>query len=226
MNKLALLIPVGLGLAAGVMNFLAVKSSVQPIDVITITSDAKPGAEITTDRIAPLSLRADKKLLRSAIRWEDRAVILNRRLNRDLAAGEILLMADLRLAENDPKSNLKEGEASLTFSAPAGKIAPGTRVGDEIMVQVQEGNADEEGTAAKAKGVRLIGPFRIVSLGEAPPLAIRDATRTIVVGVLRKKNNPEQYADPNATLLELCARPKAPGEAGTILGVEFAVTAK
>ncbi len=220
MNKLAILIPIGLGLLAGVMNFLAVRSSIKPIELVSVNDTIRPGTPIAASMLVPISVRADQAILRSAIPWEQRGIVFERRVNRELGKGEILLFADVRQMDTDAVRNLREGETSLTISVPESKIVPGLRISDDVMVVVAARGAEEEDTTiTKGQSVRLVGPFRVVGLGDAPGSGVsRDEPRSIVLAV--RVNNNGELIDQSARDLEN-ARPKRPGDRPLIIGLEF-----
>ena len=219
MNKLAFLIPVGLGVAAGVFNFLAVRSSVKPIELVAVNDTVKAGTPVTASMLVPLAVRADKEILRSAIPWEQRGLILGRKISREVMKNELILFTDVRLTESDVKQNLRDNEASLTVAVNAAKVVPGVRIGDDVVVLIQ-GKGDDDETPVPGKlGVRVVGPFRVIGFGE-PTGSGQNESRVIVLAV--KLRNGE-LADQGAKDLEEATRGRR-GDKSPVLGVEYPYT--
>lgn len=216
MNKLAILIPIGLGIAAGVMNFLAVRSSIKPIELVAVNDTVKAGSPITASMLVPVSLRADKEILRSAIPWEQRGLILGRKINREIIKNELILFTDVRLTESDVKQNLRDSEASLTVAVNASKVVPGVRIGDEVVVLIQGKSDDEESPIAGKFGVRVVGPFRVIGFGE-PTGSGQNEARVIVLAVKLKNG---EIVDQGARDLEEATRGRR-GDKSPVLGVEY-----
>lgn len=217
MNKLAILIPIGLGIAAGVFNFLAVRSSIKPLELVAVNDAVKSGTPVTASMLTPLSVRADKDILRSAIPWDQRGVILGRKINREIMKNELILFTDVRLTESDVKQNLRDGEASLTVAVPAAKVVPGVRIGDDVVVLIQAGKGDDDESPVAGKvGVRAVGPFRIIGFGEPTGSGANEAR--VVVLAIKLRNG--EIADQGAADLEAATRGRR-GDKSPVLGIEY-----
>ncbi|MCU0703139.1 MAG: SAF domain-containing protein [Fimbriiglobus sp.] len=188
MNKtvLTILIPLGLGITAGVFNLLAVRAATGTVDLTVVKDDLKGGTVLTAEMLGRLSVRADPGVFRSAVKYEDRGVLIGRSVNRPLAAGEVLLVADVRSTGTfDVRANLRAGERTLTLTVKQNRVVPGLRVGDEVEVLVH-GVAEVEPRPARDAGptYRPVGPFRVVGLDDRSASAgggFRDDERQVVV---------------------------------------------
>jgi hypothetical protein len=163
-TSLRVLIPLGLGLAAGLLNFIALRSATAPLYVVVVRDNVKVGTELTDRMLDRLSVRADRELVKSAVPYEERGLVVGRRVNRPMQAGEIVFFSDVRIYGGEEiRDNLRPGEVSLTMIAKHSRIAPGLRIGDEVSIVV----AERPGTASAGAIVsRVVGPFRLVGFGE------------------------------------------------------------
>lgn len=183
---LAWAIPLGLGVVAGFIYLTSVRAGTRPIELVGVSQNMKAGDDLTEDRLTRVSVRADKTLLRSAIRWEDRGLLVGRRVNRALVEGELLLFTDVRQSVGDVSANLKPDEASRTAAVPQFRVVPGLRVGDSVVFLVA-GDVAENDPAPDSKGRRSsggeLGPFRVVGLSERTESTNPADQRLVVVAV-------------------------------------------
>jgi hypothetical protein len=190
-NRIGLLIPVVIGVVAGALNFMAVRSAVTPIALVAAGRDLKAGSELTEDALTRVNLRADRTVVRSAVRWEERGILVGRRVNRAVNKDELIFFADARQAGGEAALNLRAGEASITVAVPPARVVPGVRVGDDVMVLlVREGVGLPAPPTEPRPGAesRLIGPFRVVGFGERSDpfqggIPSREEMRQVVVAV-------------------------------------------
>lgn len=230
MNKTVatVVIPICLGVAAAILNLMAVRSATSTVDLTVVNADVKAGTPLTEDMLGRLTVRADKDVFRSAVRYEDRGVLVGRPVARPLVAQEVVLLADIRLSGTfDVRANLRPGERSLTLTVKTTRIVPGLRVGDEVDVVLsgdpdppaESGDPPRRPTPAARGGRTLgtVGPFRVVGLGERPEGtsgAYRVEDRQVVIAY--------GAATPvrDFTAVERAAYRRDGGE--QILGVEYA----
>src|SRR5262249_2339584 len=134
---------------------------------VVLHEDAAAGTELTATMLGKVSVRADRALFRTAVPYSERGLLLNRRLNRALKAGEGVCFADVRNeGGEDVRANLRPGEASLTVAVRQGGMAPGIRAGDQVGFLLGPGEAAPRptGTTGVESG-RLVGPFRVLGVG-------------------------------------------------------------
>ena len=187
-KSLGWMVPIVLGVIAGAIYLVAVRSGTKTIELVGASQNMRAGADITDDVLVRVSVRADRAILRSAIRWEDRGLLIGRRVNRSLVEGELILFTDVRQAVGDTSANLKSDERSRTVSVPQVRVVPGLRVGDSVVFLAVGDPGDVEpdsGTDKKARRPpeREIGPFRVVGLSERSEGGGRDEQRQVVVAV-------------------------------------------
>lgn len=221
MNKTiaTVLIPIGLGVAAALFNLMAVRSATNTVDLTVVKSDVKAGTPLTEEMLDKMTVRADRDIFRSAVRYEDRGVLVGRPANRPLVAKEVILLADIRLSGTfDVRANLRPGERSLTLAVKPARLVPGLRVGDEVEIVLSGGDPEQAG-GDLPKGVlrgRTVGPFRIVGLGErteATAGAFRSDDRQVVIAYSATAASGRDFA-----ALERAYR----REGSDVLGVEYA----
>ena len=201
-KSLGWLVPVILGVIAGGIYLTAIRSGTRTIELVGVSQNLRAGADLTDDVFVRVSIRADKSVLRSAVRWEDRGLLVGRRVNRSLVEGELLLFSDVRQAAGDAGANLKPDETSRTVSVPQNRIVPGLRIGDSVVFLVAGNGGEAEAEPPPEKkgrpgfGDREIGPFRIVGLTDRGEPSGRDELRQVVVAV--KKDGSGTAADRTA----------------------------
>src|SRR5262245_23143148 len=127
------MVPIVLGVIAGAIYLVAIRSGTKTIELVGVNQNMRAGDDLTDDVLVRVSVRADRTILRSAIRWEDRGLLIGRRVNRSLVEGELILFTDVRQAVGDTSANLKSDERSRTVSVPQVRVVPGLRVGDSVV---------------------------------------------------------------------------------------------
>ena len=216
MNSVRLLVPLGLAVLAGGINFVVLRKSAATLDLVVVKEKVKAGTPLTEDMLGKLPLRADPAVFKSAVPYADRGVLLGRQLTRDLAEGEAVLFADVRAELDDIRPRLRAGESSLTLTMRAGRLAAGIRPGDEVMFLVGSPRGSSE---SASKGARLLGPFRVLALADRAERSSvssgsPDEPRKLIVAV---QFGADGRLDDKGQQLEEAARGNAPA----IQAVEF-----
>jgi hypothetical protein len=207
MNAYRILIPVALGVFAALANFLAVRSKTATIEIVAVTHDVKAGHELADADLAPVAVRAESALEVSAVRYEKRGELLGRKVNRALRAREVLFTSDtVRRVGDDVQANLRPGEISRTLAVKAGCVAPNLQVGDEVGLLLR-GAVTTEG-----QELRLVGPYRLIGLGERDNLD----QRTVVLALPLKAGQ----LGPNARPLDQLGRGQG-GRSDNVAAVEY-----
>ncbi len=228
MKMLRIILPIVLGVLAGALNFMVLRGSTAPLELTVIKSDVKADTELTEEMLDRLPVRAEKDVFKSAVPYAERGLLLGRRVLRPLAAGEVVLYADVQnLEEENIRLFLKPGESTLTMPVKPARIAPGLRRGDEVGILVAKAASGAKPATLGAPAPmsrRILGPFRLLSLGAPvdPYRAIGlGESRMVMVAVTR---TPDGQLDPKvAALDEAIAAGVAPGsgpESG-ILAIEY-----
>ena len=229
MKMLRVVLPIVLGVLAGILNLMVLRGSSAPLEVAVVNTDVKADAELTEEMVKAMPVRADKELFKSAVPYAERGLLLGRRVVRPLSTGEVLLYADVhKLDEEDIRTYLKPGESTMTLPVKPTRIAPGLRRGDAVGVLVATrpagGGATSMVPTSGHSGRRMLGPFRLLSLGAAVD-PYRSASlgepRMVVIALTRQADG---RLDPSITALdEAIASGTTPGnniDSG-ILAVEY-----
>src|SRR5579859_2593944 len=95
MKILRVVLPIVLGIVAGMLNLMVLRGSSAPLELAVINTDVKADTELTEDMVKAIPVRADKELLKSAVPYAERGLLLGRRVTRPLSAGEALMYADV-----------------------------------------------------------------------------------------------------------------------------------
>lgn len=229
MTMLRIIVPVLLGIAAAVLNFLILRGNVAPVELTVLRADVKADMELSEEMLDRLSVRADKDIFKSVVPYSKRGLMLHRRVTRPISAGEVLLYTDVQnLEEENIRLYLNPGEVTLTI--PVKRVAPGLRKGDLVGVWVKAQPAMESmKTRIRAPAVsHLLGPFRLISVGTP-----HDSSRSSMLGgerevVVAIKTSPKGQTDPNVAALQeaIALSLSSNREEGGVQSVEYYEAAK
>lgn len=166
-----LALPVGLGIIAAVVNWVAVSARLQPEAFVAVNANLAAGDPVRPDNLVQIELSGDLGSLRqAAIPWEHRAAVYHRSIPRDLIAGDIVLWRDASaLLDEMPK----DGEDKLTIPLSDIPFVPRfILVGQEVGFWIAGSEDDdltpleaEPGQEDERKG-EYVGPFRVLAVGE------------------------------------------------------------
>jgi hypothetical protein len=160
-NTLKLVIPLVLGLLAGVFNFMALKSSVKEIQFIKATQDIPIGASFgagSVDKLTILSQHAED-LKEAAVLYKDIGLLSGQTATRTIRAGDIIFYRDTEGLPGEIYDFRKGDEAALPVRLDGVTAPPKMRVGDYVELKIP-GDSDDPESVPK-----WIGPFRLVSVG-------------------------------------------------------------
>jgi hypothetical protein len=233
MNALRVVLPIVLGIAAAVLNFMVLRGSTAPLELTAVRLEVKAGTELNEDMLERVSVRADQQIFKSAVPHAERGLLLGRRVTRSLNAGEVVLYTDMhKLDEENISLYLKPGESTLTVPVKSSRIAKGLERGASVGILVAMRPAGGmklpvSGSAPLAR--QMLGPFRLLSRG-TPTDPSRSASlgdvQMAIVAVMRMSDgrlNPEV-----AALDEAIAATMSPGGGyeGGVLAIEYYQPAK
>jgi hypothetical protein len=154
-----ILVPLALGLGAGLLNFVLIRGATTPLELVAVSKEVKAGEELKEDMLEKVSVRAPRELLASALLWSERGTILKARVARTLKPRELILGPDVRHElSDDIKNQLRPGEFSWTIIVRPFRLAPGLRQGDQVLVRA--------GGIDSSLPVKVSGPYRFLGLGE------------------------------------------------------------
>lgn len=187
----SLMIPLALGLAAGVINFMVISGTVKPMEFIALKEKTKAGTLLTEQMFTKVAIRGDRKLLSSVYPWSQRGQLEHYRLTRDMEADELILIYDTRRDSADEiRMNLKPGEDAYTVLVRSHHITPSLKPGDEVSFMA----------LTEAKGVpEALGPFRLLGMGaRSDPQSLlaqgRQEQRQVVVAIPAKRSTEIEEA--------------------------------
>ena len=176
-----LLIAIGLGIVGAFCNWLYLANKgkqLEMVDFIAIAEDVKinPGDKFNEAHFMTLSIpqNAVGNLDKVAVFWKDRATVVGEPATKSYSPGEILLQRQIRTPpEMDIKKLLMADERLLWIPVDTRTFVPSlVNAGDLVSfiiprtsmpTPVAEG--DENAEKRPPSSTELIGPFRILALG-------------------------------------------------------------
>lgn len=195
MNKLIL--PIGLGLAAFAMSMFGGggNEGPAPVKLTAAAVDIKEGEIVTNQMVEAVSAPGGSAMGKSAVPFAERGVVVIGQIaRRKIAKGELLLFDDFRLETPElQESALAEGEVAVqvpleNIKCPSGLLQINAQIG--FVVVNREPPAGLEGLIKPSnQPPRILGPFRVVSVGGKTNASGRDPIGNIApqtVGVAIK----------------------------------------
>ncbi len=179
-----MLLPVGFGIAAAVINFVVLKQLNQQTEFVSVGGKVPlaQGTPFAPANLTPLPVSGNvAKLNKAWIRWEDRDTIFGRPAGRTLHRGELVLRQDAQ-----PVKELKPGpdEDAMVISLGSVEVEPKLLlIGEEIGFLIRQARPEPvvELPADKPSPVKIappkkpdpldvdikyLGPFRLLSVGD------------------------------------------------------------
>jgi len=221
-NKL--LLPAGLGLAAFVMNFLGAGGDRGPaaIQLTAAATEIKAGEPITEQMLESVSAPGSSNVSKSAVPFAERGVLLVGQVaKRTIPKGEMLLFDDVRAeAPELQEASLSAGEAGVqvpldNIKCPPGLLQLNAQVGF-VVVDRPPPSGSEALATYKTKAPKILGPFRVVSVGGKANALCRDTqdqnNPPSTVGVAVKPGPDGKLEGKDAEFLQLLSH--TPGQEG------------
>jgi hypothetical protein len=161
-NTLKLVIPLILGLIAGMFNFMSLKSTVQEESFVKATREIEIGETFdgTSVEELPLMSKYAESLKNTAVLYKDLGLLSGQRATRTIHAGDIIFYRDTESLQGEIYDFRKGDVAALPVSLEGVTTLPKMRVGDRVELKIPV-ETTEGGVSS-----RWIGPFRLVSVGE------------------------------------------------------------
>jgi hypothetical protein len=155
-----LLIPIGLGIAAAVINWMAISARTRPIEFTTVARAFKVGETITTDELQPVEVPAHlaARLMDTAIPYKEKGTLSGQVVLRQLEPGDLILWQDKPI--EGPRIDWQERDQRAVTVPLSGAEIPPIRVGDWVSFLIPV--PDEHGRDVR----RWVGPFRLVTVGD------------------------------------------------------------
>ena len=189
-NTLKLIIPLVLGLIAGVFNYMALKSSVKEVSFIKAKSTIQIGETFSSDKVEKMTIMAQhaEGLSDSAIRFADIGLLSGQVATRRLHAGDVILYRDTGGLTGEIYDFREGDEAALPVSLDGIPTPPKMRVGDLVELKIPATAGDPESSS------KWIGPFRLVSVGKSISNQTQ-VTESKRISVAYEENNKEQLEE-------------------------------
>lgn len=186
-NTLKLVIPLILGLIAGVFNYMALKSSVKEVSFIKAKSSIQIGEKFTSDKVEKMTIMAQhaEGLSDSAIRYADIGLLSGQVATRRIYAGDVIFYRDTGGLTGEIYDFREGDQAALPVSLDGIPTPPKMRVGDLVELKVPAKLGDPESSS------KWIGPFRLVSVGKSISNQTQ-VTESKRISVAYEDNNTEQ----------------------------------
>jgi hypothetical protein len=221
MKALRIILPVGLGILAAVLNFVVLKGSTAPLELTAVSNDVKAGTELTEGMLERVAVRGDRAIFKSAVPYSDRGLLLGRRVTRVLTSGEVVMWTDVQNAdEENLRIYLNPGESTETFPVKPSRIARGLRRGDPVGILVSAKSWPNDSKSSKGATLpvvsrRMVGPFRLLSLGTPldPSRSALTESNLVSVAVPRPTSG---RLDPNVEALDEAISAMASGSSAEV----------
>ena len=168
-----LLIPLGLGVLAFVLNWMAVQPQLGR-EFVTVNEDAPVDKPLDESQLTPFKIVGSDfdTLKKTLVPWEERAAILDLPIRRDLRNGDFVFWQDVRYLSADFLPG--PDEIALHVSLEGVDYEPSLlKVGNQIGLvvplapQAKETSPSDPANVPAELNARFeeVGPFRILSVG-------------------------------------------------------------
>lgn len=219
-----MLLPVGFGIAAAVINFVVLKQLNQQTEFVSVGGKVPlaQGTPFAPANLTPLPVSGNvAKLNKAWIRWEDRDTIYGRPAGRTLRKGELVLRQDAQ-----PVKELKPGpdEDAMVISLGTVEVEPKLLlIGEKIGFLIRQARPEPAPEAPAVNSppvsftlpkkpdpqdvdIKYLGPFRLLSVGDRLSRNVGESKkdnrgdgRTVTIAI--KKIQGEDRIDENVERL-------------------------
>jgi hypothetical protein len=178
-NTIKLLIPIGLGIAAAIINFVVLSSATQPVKFVVAKKDISAG-ESFKDKVTVVDVPIDmaKSLKDVAILHDDRGLLSGQTAKRNIAEGDIILYRDTAIKGNPTPDFRTSTERARAIELDGLEIY-GAAIGDSIWFDIpgyQKAEGTDMGEEKYTGPTQKIGPYRILGIGTQ--MNTNDSART------------------------------------------------
>jgi Flp pilus assembly protein CpaB len=182
-NVSGLIIAIGLGLAGAVLNWFYLEQEsrqLERLNFIGVRSAVNRGDVLREDNLVPVPIprEAARGLEEYAVLWDARQTVVGRAANRPYPGGELVLRQDLQSPPSELK--LEKNERAMWIPVDSTSfVAQLVKPGDDVSFLISryspgsptpampvDPDAPQSAEPAKPQGgSEMVGPFRILSLG-------------------------------------------------------------
>ena len=240
-NTIKLLIPIVLGIAAAVVNFMVLSKSYEQVQFVATTGVIEKGDSFTgkiETKGVPSGLAGS--LASVAIPAKSRGLLSGQTATRTLQPGDLILYRDTTINGSPPMDFRDDREVAKPVPLDGNRLG-GASVGDHAWFTIPgfEKSESSSGRNTSYTGEsQKIGPFRILAIGQQMDvssdqksgfisdeitIAYIPGVGTLPATVYQGKNEPKGYWNPqhaNTLLKYLAARATSDGKL-KMLDIEF-----
>ncbi len=178
-----LIIAIGLGVAGAVLNWIYLEqesSQIEKVNFIGVRQRVNRGDPIREDALVamPYPRAVARELEEFYILWDARQTVVGRTANRPYSEGDLVLRQDLKAPPPELKLREKNERAMWipvdTTSFVPSLVVPGNEVsflvsrslaGGPTLAVPTDADSPEPEPARPAGGTEVIGPFKVLALG-------------------------------------------------------------
>ncbi|MFK7822335.1 MAG: hypothetical protein AB8G99_26815 [Planctomycetaceae bacterium] len=198
-NWSRLILPVGFGVLAAVVNWVAMSRHVEPNDFVVLRENVPMGSVISEGHITKLSsnLQVDQ-LAKVVVPWRERHLVVGRIATRNMVAGEPILVREFNPNKVDFRAvDRIEGNVLVTFVAkPEHLQSPTLMPGDYIRILLKQAGVPAEtdklflqhiartSTEVSLSVFMRADDPRLTQLGRA----LREENNTVIMGIYKYKD--------------------------------------
>jgi hypothetical protein len=199
-HTLKLLLPIGLGLAAAIVNLSILSAKSATVEFVGAGADIPRGAQFSDKNLTKILVPGTEAgyLNETAITWPNRGILLGQSTARDVIKGELILYQDFGV--QGARLHLNQGEEARRISLVGLNISDDIlKIGDQLRFLI---DPTGEGTA------EWHGPCRLVAVGDRVTnsiLGAKGSSRAVVESVWIAVPKSASY-DPVRAALDQFAR--------------------
>jgi hypothetical protein len=159
-------IPLGLGLAAGLVNWQVLNSRTKAVALTRVTVPLEVGDRIDVEMLEAVDVPAAfAPLIETAVPFADRGAVIQQRAHRKYRRGDLVLWQDV--GSGGTPLDLRPGEDALLVSLDGVTLDVDLlTIGNYLSFRIPPPTGDAAAGPSAAQPV-WIGPFRLVSIGSA-----------------------------------------------------------
>src|SRR5262245_2799656 len=110
-----ILIPLGLGVVAAILNLMVLRGATQPVEFVQVTQDIDFGKPFTSDVLAKLQLPSQFSHLKAtAVPYSDMGILIDQPAQRKLVKGDIVFLRDIAVLKD--RMELRDDESAFPVS--------------------------------------------------------------------------------------------------------------
>lgn len=173
MNPAHLWLPALLGVVAAGGNYALLKKARATHEVVAVRAELPPGTRLAEDHLYPVSVAGQRELFGGVVAYADRQALYGQPVRRRVTPGELLLRADVELADYQIDHTLiPPGHTALRLPARLAQVA-GVPLGEPVSLVVLTDGRSAAGTQ------KQFGLYRYLGYVAAPGATGTDADQVL-----------------------------------------------